>query len=585
MATDDRFGVAASDLRGCTVRGFLDKKRPSKKLLSVKYQRRWCVLHDSTLYYFFDPRDRRQKGSFSLIGYKFWHGGTENSFSLVASGKRTYDFICPTSEDFEKWKAGILAVTENVPLGHEVFVNKKSMHNNITSSPTTNKKTLRKKSLSRESSSDSTDMEIPPSRPPPVTRPPKRPPMPPVPKAGKTPVTKKQSEPSIDVYAAVNKSQLSRSNTAIPITTPKTNDDLDDYDVVENHMLQSDVKKDDLDDYDVVDKHMKHSDISTDSDDEIYDRAGDPPEPVYSFARQHSTQSVSSSDSEVDYARVNPRSSDLDDYASTTEIQMLRRTSSGYDKPYEIENLKKESDFQNSNESSYLTSADLHGPKSSNHSPNKQMESSIASLLGLKLKGEKQTISCDADFDTYVEFIAEGVKQAPSSKNSKSKKKRHIEESVLNSVPEDPYMEFVGEGGLGEEGEEEEDEDEAFQSEDSSKDSDIVQTKNTKNEAKQKKPLSQIHSLQLELNTKLVQRLQGARQVTSPDKEPDVSGEDEPLYENFLKINSLETRSLPRDILPASPTLQLHKRKQSSFESNSDSSSEDEFPPCVSMSH
>ncbi|XP_062580168.1 uncharacterized protein LOC134242149 isoform X2 [Saccostrea cucullata] len=576
MATDDRFGVAAPDLRGYTVRGFLDKKRPSKKLLSVKYQRRWCVLHDSTLYYFFDPRDRRQKGSFSLIGYKFWHGGTENSFSLVASGKRTYDFICPTSEDFEKWKAGILAVTENVPLGHEVFVNKKSMHNN-TSSPSATKRTVIKRTLSRESSSDSTDnMEIPPSRPPPVTRPPKRPPMPPIPKTGKTPVTKKQSEPTKDVYAAVNKSQLSRSNTAIPVTKPQTND------------------KDDLDDYDVVDKHLKHSDMSTDSEDEIYDRARDPPEPVYSFARQHSTQSVSSSDSEVDYARVNPRSSDLDDYASTTEIQMLRRTSSSYDKPYEIENLKKESDFENSNEESYLTSADLHGQKSSNKSSTKQMESNIASLLGLKLKGEKQTISCDADLDTYVEFVAEGAKQDPSPKN-RSKKKR--DESVLNSVPEDPYMEFIGEGGLcdGAGGQvddeggrglgEEEEDDDAFQSEDSATDSDIVQTKNTKNETKPKKPLSHIHSLQLELNSKLAQRLKGAREITSPDKESNLSEEDEPLYQNFLQINSLETRSLPRDILPASPPLLLHKRKQSSFESSSDSSSEEEFTQCVSMSH
>ncbi|XP_062580170.1 uncharacterized protein LOC134242149 isoform X4 [Saccostrea cucullata] len=522
MATDDRFGVAAPDLRGYTVRGFLDKKRPSKKLLSVKYQRRWCVLHDSTLYYFFDPRDRRQKGSFSLIGYKFWHGGTENSFSLVASGKRTYDFICPTSEDFEKWKAGILAVTENVPLGHEVFVNKKSMHNN-TSSPSATKRTVIKRTLSRESSSDSTDnMEIPPSRPPPVTRPPKRPPMPPIPKTGKTPVTKKQSEPTKDVYAAVNKSQLSRSNTAIPVTKPQTND------------------------------------------------------------------------SEVDYARVNPRSSDLDDYASTTEIQMLRRTSSSYDKPYEIENLKKESDFENSNEESYLTSADLHGQKSSNKSSTKQMESNIASLLGLKLKGEKQTISCDADLDTYVEFVAEGAKQDPSPKN-RSKKKR--DESVLNSVPEDPYMEFIGEGGLcdGAGGQvddeggrglgEEEEDDDAFQSEDSATDSDIVQTKNTKNETKPKKPLSHIHSLQLELNSKLAQRLKGAREITSPDKESNLSEEDEPLYQNFLQINSLETRSLPRDILPASPPLLLHKRKQSSFESSSDSSSEEEFTQCVSMSH
>ncbi|XP_078331498.1 uncharacterized protein LOC111130354 isoform X3 [Crassostrea virginica] len=500
MSADERYEVAATDLRGYKVRGFLDKKRPSKKLLSVKYQRRWCVLHDSTLYYFDDPRDRRQKGAFSLIGYKFWHGGgTENSFSLVARGKRTYDFICPTIEDFERWKAGILSVTENVPSGHEVFVNKTSVSGSgrVHGSPSTHRKIVRVPS--RDSSDESTDSaDLTPSRPPPITRPPKRPPMPPVPRREKTPITKKQSEPS-DMYSTVSKHQLSRTNTAIPVPSNKPSgwdDDLDDYDVVDH-------------------SHRKKS---------------------------------------------------------------------------------------AANEPSYLTSADLQGSKRSFDSANKNFDSNIASLLGLKLKDKAKTQNNNADEDLY-----ESINNTKN--NRKSRKKRHQEDSALNSVPEDPYMEFVGEGGKFEDemedqedlqsrevqkysdpddpymefvgegalGEHEEEEDlETLQSEEEDK---VSETENM-NETVPKKPLSHLHSLQLELNSKIVKRLQGMEtEVTSP-KGPEQTGDDEPLYENFLNIDSLETRSLPRDMkIPSTPPLQSHKRKQSSFESNTDSSSDGEFPP------
>ncbi|XP_048728470.2 dentin sialophosphoprotein-like isoform X3 [Ostrea edulis] len=525
MATEDRFEVAASDLRGYSVRGFLDKKRPSKKLLSVKYQRRWCVLHDSTLYYFDDPKDRRQKGAFSLIGYRFWHGGSENSFSLVAKGKRTYDFICPTIEDFEKWKAAILAVTENVPSGHEVYINKNSLSkSHSTSSPSTSKKITRKPSFTRESSDDSTDTnDTIPSRPPPVKRFPQRPPAPPMP------------------MSAVN----------------------------------------DLDDYDVVDHNHRHSDISSASDDEIYDHAGEPPEPVYSSIRQQSTQSVSSTDSDEDYAHINPRNSD--DYASTKEIQLLRkRTSSGYDHPYAVANLKKYDDSQSSDEESYLTSADLHGQNHSSQTPTRKMDSSIASLLGLNIKDKKELNSSDSDLDDYVEFIGEGLAKPPKASSSPrkdrpSRKKCHQEDAILNSVPEDPYMEFVGEEKLYDDEEEDEDEEAVHSEETSVTENDVVQNENTKNNTKQKKALSIQHSLQLELNSKLVQRLNNSEESTPPD--PD-KGDDEPLYQNFLEINTLETRSLPRDIkMPSSSSSQSHKRKQSSFESNSDSSSEGECLP------
>lgn len=570
MSSDERYGVAATDLRGYSVRGFLDKKRPSKKLLSVKYQRRWCVLHDSTLYYFDDPKDRRQKGAFSLIGYRFWHGGTENSFSLVASGKRTYDFICPTIEDFEKWKAAIIAVTENVPSGHEVFVNKKSNYekspyDKVKASPSIDRKVVRKPSLTRESSDDSSEGidPIPPARPPPIKRPPQRLPAPPVPRTvpGKTPLSKKQSEPR-DMYASVNKVHLSRSNTAIPVPVDKP----------------SGWDDDDLDDYDVVDRHQRFSDNSSDSEDDTYARPDMNLEPVYSSIRDHIAHPDSSSDSGGEPLGIY-RSSH---YSSASEIEGLRiRTTSGYDHPYDVASLKIQTERVSTGEPSYLTSADLQGPRNASISATKNVESNIASLLGLglNLKDKAKTDSdSDSSVDPYVEFVGEGVikENKQPTKNKTSRKKRHHEEPALNSVPEDPYMEFVGEGlmcGNGDGDEKDSTEEEGP----------IVnrQTENRKNESVKKKPLSYHRSLQLELNKKLVKRLHEPEEVTSESKESGQSGDDEPLYENFLQINTLETRSLPRDIkIPSTPPpLQSHKRKQNSFDSNTDSSSDGELLP------
>lgn len=568
MSSDERYGVAATDLRGYSVRGFLDKKRPSKKLLSVKYQRRWCVLHDSTLYYFDDPKDRRQKGAFSLIGYRFWHGGTENSFSLVASGKRTYDFICPTIEDFEKWKAAIIAVTENVPSGHEVFVNKKSNYekspcDRVKASPSMDRKLVRRPSLPWDSSDDSNEGFdlIPPARPPPIKRLPQRLPVPPIPRTvpEKTPVSKKQSEPQ-EMYASVNKVHLSRSNTAIPVPAGKSSG----WD-------------DDLDDYDVVDRHLRFSDNSSDSEDDTYARPNMDPEPVYTSIRDHTQHPDSSSDSGGEAQGLH-RSSD---YSSAAEVEGLRkRTSSGYDHPYDVANLKIQQDRASSGEPSYLTSADLQGPRKASISSTKNVESNIASLLGLNLKDKAKTDSdSDSSLDPYVEFVGEGVikENKPSSipKNRTSRKKRHHEEPALNSVPEDPYMEFVGEGLSSGKGDVE-----AMEDTDEEGPSVTEHTENKKNESVKKKPLSYHRSLQLELNKKLVKRLHEPEEVTSEKKESEQSGDDEPLYENFLQINTLETRSLPRDIkLPSTPPLQSHKRKQNSFDSNTDSSSDGEFLP------
>lgn len=42
-----------------------------KKLLSVKYQKRWCLVYGKYFLYYDSPEDKAQKGSFSLEGKSF----------------------------------------------------------------------------------------------------------------------------------------------------------------------------------------------------------------------------------------------------------------------------------------------------------------------------------------------------------------------------------------------------------------------------------------------------------------------------------------------------------------------------------
>lgn len=103
------YDVAAKDLTDVSVAGYLDKKRPNKKFMSVKYQRRWCVVYGNYFMYYFSPDDKEQRGSFSLSGYKFLPcpGFGEFGFSLVSKEKRPFEFLARNEEDFNRWKTAI----------------------------------------------------------------------------------------------------------------------------------------------------------------------------------------------------------------------------------------------------------------------------------------------------------------------------------------------------------------------------------------------------------------------------------------------------------------------------------------------
>ncbi|XP_063424583.1 uncharacterized protein LOC134708180 [Mytilus trossulus] len=115
--------VAASHLVNASMKGYLEKKRPSKKLLSIKYQRRWCLVYGNLFLYYDSPEDKAQKGGFSLESYRFLHspGHSPFGFSLVSQLKRKFEFMAPSKDEYINWENAIkkgIALTrrQNEPL-------------------------------------------------------------------------------------------------------------------------------------------------------------------------------------------------------------------------------------------------------------------------------------------------------------------------------------------------------------------------------------------------------------------------------------------------------------------------------------
>ncbi|CAH1774457.1 unnamed protein product [Owenia fusiformis] len=94
---------------GAIKTGWLDKRRKKdvNKLIArlQPYQKRWCVLKDTTFYYFTSASDLKQCGHFSIAGYEARAGGgkRDNSFGLVKPGERTYQFVAHSKDELNDW--------------------------------------------------------------------------------------------------------------------------------------------------------------------------------------------------------------------------------------------------------------------------------------------------------------------------------------------------------------------------------------------------------------------------------------------------------------------------------------------------
>lgn len=99
--------IAAQDLKNPIMEGFLEKRRPSKRYLSVKYQKRWCVIHQDRFYYYESNTDKKPKGMFSLEGYTFFERENRLTFDLKCAGRRSFEFVCSSNAELKQWRKAI----------------------------------------------------------------------------------------------------------------------------------------------------------------------------------------------------------------------------------------------------------------------------------------------------------------------------------------------------------------------------------------------------------------------------------------------------------------------------------------------
>ncbi|XP_028845835.1 src kinase-associated phosphoprotein 1 [Denticeps clupeoides] len=102
--------VAVQDLGSILKQGYLEKKRRDHSFLRMEWQRRWCVLKNTIFYYFGSEKDKQQKGSFYINGYKaelvpnLRKDSKKNAcFELSAPGRRSYQFTASSPREAREW--------------------------------------------------------------------------------------------------------------------------------------------------------------------------------------------------------------------------------------------------------------------------------------------------------------------------------------------------------------------------------------------------------------------------------------------------------------------------------------------------
>ncbi|KAL7857011.1 hypothetical protein SRHO_G00159100 [Serrasalmus rhombeus] len=102
--------VAAQDLSNILKQGYLEKKRRDHTFFTMEWQKRWCVLNNTIFYYFGSEKDKQQKGSFYINGYKaelvsnLRKDSKKNCcFEMKAPQRRSYQFTASSPREAKEW--------------------------------------------------------------------------------------------------------------------------------------------------------------------------------------------------------------------------------------------------------------------------------------------------------------------------------------------------------------------------------------------------------------------------------------------------------------------------------------------------
>ncbi|XP_071584464.1 src kinase-associated phosphoprotein 1 isoform X2 [Heliangelus exortis] len=90
--------------------GYLEKKSREHSFFGSEWQKRWCVLHRKTFYYYANEKSKQPKGNFSIEHYSARvapHLRRDSRrrccFELTCPGKRSYEFTAPSPAEAEDW--------------------------------------------------------------------------------------------------------------------------------------------------------------------------------------------------------------------------------------------------------------------------------------------------------------------------------------------------------------------------------------------------------------------------------------------------------------------------------------------------
>ncbi|XP_051496396.1 src kinase-associated phosphoprotein 1 [Apus apus] len=90
--------------------GYLEKRSRDHSFFGSEWQKRWCVLHRRTFYYYANEKSKQPKGNFSMEHYSAqlaFHLRKDSRkmccFELICPGKRTYEFTAPSPAEAEDW--------------------------------------------------------------------------------------------------------------------------------------------------------------------------------------------------------------------------------------------------------------------------------------------------------------------------------------------------------------------------------------------------------------------------------------------------------------------------------------------------
>ncbi|CAL8309338.1 unnamed protein product, partial [Boreogadus saida] len=116
--------VAPQDVNNVLKHGHLEKRKRDHSFFGSEWQRRWCVLNNSTLYYFGSEKDRQQKGAFFIRGYTAAQVVSlrkerpkMSCFELSAPGQRSYQFTASNPQEAKDWVDQINFVLKDLQSG------------------------------------------------------------------------------------------------------------------------------------------------------------------------------------------------------------------------------------------------------------------------------------------------------------------------------------------------------------------------------------------------------------------------------------------------------------------------------------